>query len=300
MENIKKILKGDFKTNVSLKNFSWFKTGGNAKYFFEPYNLDDLIVFLQNKPSNLPIFILGAGSNILIDDNGFNGIVIRLNAFNKISYMGNAQIYAEAGAFNLSVANFAKDCLMENDLGVTCFEFLSGIPGSIGGGIYMNAGAFGGEFKDILSCVTALDLQGNIHEFAVDDLGLSYRANALPKQFIFIGATFTGKIDSKNIIIAKMTNIKNTRELNQPQKVRTGGSTFANPAGNKKAWELLDAVGMRGYRIGGAYFSDKHCNFLINDNNATSSDIENLIQLAKQRVNDQFSIELHTEIKIIS
>ncbi len=300
MENIKKLLKGDFKTNVSLKNFSWFKTGGSAEYFFEPYDLEDLIVFLKNKPSNIPVFILGAGSNILISDNGFNGVVIKLNAFNKISYMGDAKIYAESGSFNLSVANFAKDCLMEYDLGITCFEFLSGIPGSIGGGIYMNAGAFGSEFKDILSQVTALDLQGNIHEFAVDDLGLSYRANALPEQFIFIGATFQGKIDSKNIIIAKMIHIKHTRELNQPQKVKTGGSTFANPTGNKKAWELLDAVGMRGYRIGGAYFSDKHCNFLINDNNATSNDIENLIQLAKQRVKDKFNIDLHAEIKIIS
>jgi len=291
MPDLKDALLDSIKENVSLKNLNWFKTGGIAKWFFIPKNLEELQFFLQNKPSNLRIFVLGAGSNLLIDNNNLDLCVIKLTNFNSIN-MDEDKIFAQGGVLNLELSKFALKNSIAN------FEFLSGIPGTIGGGIAMNAGAFGGEFKDIIVKVYAIDYNGNLHEFSNSEMGFAYRKNSLNENFIFYNAQFKYQSCPVAEINTKLEYIAQTRQDSQPKKVFTGGSTFANPVGYK-AWELIDKVGLRGYKIGGALFSSKHCNFIINENNATFEDIKALIKEAKNRVKAQFDIDLHTEIKVL-
>ncbi|XWO13841.1 UDP-N-acetylenolpyruvoylglucosamine reductase [Candidatus Hepatincola sp. Pdp] len=278
--------------NHSLKNLNWFKVGGEADAFFIPQDTKDLQLFLKNKPQDVAFFVVGAGSNILIRDGGFKGVVIKLSNLNKMSKVADYEIYTEAGCLNISVANFAKD------LQIGGLEFLSGIPGSIGGAITMNAGAFAYEFKDVCTTVNALNLQGELVNFTNEEMGFSYRQNSLEEPYIFIGANLQGQAKDEDEILIAMEKIKESREESQPKKVLTGGSTFTNPKGFK-AWELIDRAGLRGYSIGGASFSEKHCNFIINDGSATAADIENLISYAIKKVAEKFNILLHPEIKII-
>ncbi len=296
MDKIIAKLKGKFIENYPLKNLSWFKIGGIAQYFFSPFDLDDLTMFLKNAPQDINIHILGAGSNTLIAEGLIKGVVIRLNNFNKLTLIGNNKIFAEAGVMNLSVANFALNTKDNNLSGG--FEFLSGIPGSIGGAIAMNAGAFGRDLSNICLEVSALDREANIMTLTKEDIGFIYRGNNLQKQLIFISAILQGYSDTRDKILNEMNHIKYKREYDQPKKVLTGGSTFANPEGCK-AWELLDKVGLRGYKIGDASFSDKHCNFIINHGKATFRDIDNLISEAKARVKREFNIDLKQEIKYL-
>ncbi|MDR0483844.1 MAG: UDP-N-acetylmuramate dehydrogenase [Alphaproteobacteria bacterium] len=292
-------LKGVFKSNYPLKNLNWFKIGGDAEHFFSPQDIDDLIFFLKNKPQNLPITILGAGSNVLISDSGVAGVVIKLNNFDNCSFLEDGKIFAESGALNISVSNLA----LRGNPPQGGFEFLSGIPGNIGGAISMNAGSFGREFCDICVSVKALNLNGDILNLAKEDLGFSYRKNSLKEPLIFISSIMQGYEDNLENIKQKLEDIKIKRNDTQPKKVLTGGSTFANPKENNphgyKAWQLIDKVGLRGYKIGDAGFSEKHCNFIINYGNAVAEDIEKLIAEAQNRVKAEFGIELHQEIKFI-
>ncbi|MFL1781350.1 UDP-N-acetylmuramate dehydrogenase [Candidatus Hepatincolaceae symbiont of Richtersius coronifer] len=329
-EHFTSILKGKFASDFPLKNLNWFKVGGKAQYFYSPYDSKELKGFLQNANNGLlkylPIYIIGAGSNVLIRDKGIKGIVIKLNNFTGITLSKSFKatdtleadafyLEVEAGTLNISVANFAYN----NSIGG--LEFLSGIPGTIGGGIAMNAGAFGREYKDILVETKAIDYEGNHHTFKLRDLKLSYRDNGLlhevnaegpstqvkKRNLIFTSALIKGYFKDSSLILQEMSYIKKTREINQPSKVRTGGSTFANPEkGNLnkeyytlKAWQLIDKAGLRGYSVGGAKISDLHCNFIINYNNATASDIEKLINKVIKTVKDKFQIVLTTEIKIL-
>ena len=292
IENLTQHFGDKFISEVSLKNFSWFKIGGIAKYLFTPHSIEDLTFFLQNKPLNLKIYTIGAGSNLLIPDKFLDYCIIKLNYLNTINIVDNDFIECEAGAMNSSLCAFA---LNHNYGG---FEFSSGIPGSVGGGVAMNAGAFDSEFAKIVNKVYALDYQGNKLEFNNIDMGFAYRKNSLSFPVVFYKVIFKTFKSTTNEITAKLNNIKLLREANQPKKVLTGGSTFANPLPHK-AWELIDKVGLRGYRIGGAKYSEKHCNFIINDNNACYDDIKNLIIEAKNKVKAQFNIDLHTEIKIL-
>lgn len=278
--------------NYSLKNLNWFKVGGEADAFFIPQDIKDLQLFLKNKPQNISFFVVGAGSNILIRDGGFRGVVIKLSNLNKMSKVADYEVQVEAGCLNISVANFAKD------LQIGGLEFLSGIPGSIGGAITMNAGAFAYEFKDVCKTVTGLNLQGELVTFTNEDMGFTYRQNSLEKPYVFIEASLQGQAKDEDEILIAMEKIKQSREESQPKKVLTGGSTFTNPKGFK-AWELIDRAGLRGYSIGGARFSEKHCNFIINDGTATANDIEDLINFAIKKVAEKFNIVLHPEIKII-
>lgn len=294
-------LRGVFKKNYPLKNLNWFKVGGEAEFFFSPADLDDLVFFLKNRPNNIPLNILGAGSNLLIKDEGVAGFVLKLTNLNDIYFLDNGNLFAETGVLNISVSNLALRGFNGNSQGG--FEFLSGIPGSIGGAIAMNAGAFGREFCDICVSVKALTLNGDIVELSKEDMGFSYRKNSIKEPLIFISAVMKGYNDDTEIVKSKIQEIKLARETNQPKKVLTGGSTFANPTENNpekyKAWQLIDMVGLRGYKIGNAGFSEKHCNFIINYGNSTSKDIEELIIEAKKRVKEKFNIDLHQEIKFI-
>lgn len=294
-------LRGIFKYNYPLKNLNWFKVGGEAEFFFSPSDLEDLIIFLKNRPKDIPLNILGVGSNVLIKDKGVKGFVVKLNNLNDVYFLENGNIFAQCGALNISVSNLALKGLNRKSKGG--FEFLSGIPGSIGGAIAMNAGSFGREFADICVSVKALNLDGDIVEKSCEEMGFSYRKNSIDEPLIFISAVMLGINNDFDIVKSKIQAIKNAREETQPKKVLTGGSTFANPTHNNpeayKAWQLIDMVGLRGYKVGNAGFSEKHCNFIINYGDSKSSDIENLIAEAKIRVKEKFNIDLHQEIKLI-
>ena len=278
--------------NQSLKNLTWFQTGGNCKYFFQPENLQMLINFIKNTPINLEMLPMGAGSNILIRDKGYDGIIIHFLKLNKMTIEDNGIIKTEAGAMDAEVARFARN---NNRKGL---EFLIGIPGSIGGGIKMNSGAFGSEFKKVLIDVTAINKEGYIRTFKNKELELSYRTNRLNNDWLFLEARFKTKQGKKNDIEKKMKEIINLRKNNQPTGVRTGGSTFMNDK-KFKAWELIDQSGCRGLVVGGAKISEKHCNFIINFNNAKSNDIETLGELVREKVLNKTGVKLNWEIKIL-
>lgn len=282
----------DIKVNYNLKNLSWFKIGGTAQYFYMPTSVADLQNLLTQLPADINITVLGAGSNILITQGVVKGLVIKLNYLNNIVVLNSNTLLAEAGVSNLTLANFAAS----NN--ITGLEFLSGIPGSIGGGIAMNAGAFGSEFKDIVKDVTILTRNAQLQTISNQQMGFSYRANALKNFAIFITASININLGNKLQIDTKMAEIKQMRLQNQPNKVLTGGSTFANPTGYK-AWELIDKAGLRGFTVGGAKFSEKHCNFIVNFNNASFNDVYTLITTAQQQVYKLFNIKLKPEIKII-
>jgi len=287
-------IRGVFKQNYNLKHLTWLKVGGDADIFFKPEDIEDLKTFLKENNNRFPITVIGAGSNLIIRDKGVEGIVIKLGRnFTDIQFIDNNLIVAGAGCLN---SNLAKFCLVNSIAG---FEFLVGIPGTVGGGVAMNAGSYGREFKDIVASVEVLDTEGNLIIIPVDRIGFSYRTNSLPKDLIFTRVFFQAENkEDPNKIKQKMDEISAIRSSSQPVSEKTGGSTFANPEGFK-AWELIDKAGLRGVRVGGACMSEMHCNFMINDNNATATDMENLGELIRQKVKENSGVELQWEIKRI-
>ncbi|TAH34020.1 MAG: UDP-N-acetylmuramate dehydrogenase [Alphaproteobacteria bacterium] len=283
-------VRGRYTENASLHKVTWFQVGGPAEVLFKPADLEDLQNFLKEKPPLVPVTILGVGSNVLVRDGGIRGVVIRLGReFASIAQDGT-HIVAGAAALDVNVARVAADA------GLTGMEFLFGIPGTIGGALRMNAGAYGSEIKDILISAQVIDDEGNLHNLVAGQLGLSYRDCEVPKGWIFVGATLAGTPASKADIERRMDEIAEKRESTQPIRSRTGGSTFANPD-DRRAWELVDQAGCRGLKIGGAMVSEKHTNFLINTGGATAADIENLGDEVRMRVFRHSGVELRWEIE---
>ncbi len=282
---------GEYRENYPLAQLTWFKVGGAADVLFKPLDTNDLSHFLKNKPKDLQITILGAGSNIIIRDGGIEGVVIRLGrGFAGIEILSGNKLKIGSSSLNYNIAQF---CYQNSIKG---FEFLIGIPGTAGGGIAMNAGAYGREYKDIVTHIEALDPEGNLHIIKNEEAGFNYRSNKLPRDLIFTSIICDYEQGEQAVIKAMMTEIVSAREASQPVREKTGGSTFANPTGHK-AWQLIDQAGMRGARIGDAMISDKHCNFMINCGNASAKDLENLGELAIANVLALFGVDLKWEIK---
>ena len=273
-----------------LAKFTWLGVGGNAEILYIPEEEISLEKFLKNKPNDYDIFTIGAGSNLLIRDNGINGITILTNKLNKINIDKDGIITANCGAVDAEVARFARD---HNRTGL---EFLIGIPGTIGGGIKMNSGAFGSEFRDVLIDVKAINHGGEYKVFSKKDLKMKYRGIGLKDEWIFLSARFKTSHGNNENIRHKMKKIINSRKSAQPTGVKTGGSTFKNPSG-EKAWELIDKAGCRGLKFGDAMISEKHCNFIINLNSATAHQIEELGKTVKQKVFKSSGINLNWEIE---
>ena len=276
--------------NQTLSKHNWFNVGGNAEILFVPEDIKDLIGLLKSKPKKYEIYPIGAGSNILVSDKGIKGITLITKKLNQISIDNFGVITAQAGAVDADVARFARD--QER----TGLEFLVGIPGTIGGGIKMNSGAFGAEFKDILIDVKAINNFGEIKTFSNKELQMGYRKIGLSKEWIFYEARFKSSKDSKDKITTKMRRIIHLRKEAQPTAVKTGGSTFKNPI-NKKAWKLIDEAGCRGLQNGDAMISEKHCNFIINLKKSTSQEIEELAQMVQDKVFEKSGIRLDWEIQ---
>ena len=287
-------LRGRLVADQPLASFTWFRTGGPAQAFFTPIDEDDLGYFLQNLRQEIPLTLIGAGSNMIIRDGGVPGVVMRLagKAFTDISIEDGAHIRAGAAVPDVKVARAAADA------GIAGLSFFRGIPGCIGGALRMNAGAHGGETTDVLVEARGLDRQGRTHVFTHADMGFSYRHSSVPADIIFTQALFQGRPGLPADILAEMDEITAAREAAQPIKEKTGGSTFKNPAGHK-AWQLVDAAGCRGLVVGDAQVSQMHCNFLINRGNASAADIENLGEEVRRRVKDNSGVELEWEIKRI-
>jgi UDP-N-acetylmuramate dehydrogenase len=285
-------VRGRLSDNVPLAPITWFRVGGTAEVMFRPADIDDLAAFLAAKPLDVPVTVIGVASNLLVRDGGVEGVVIRLGrGFVDIRVEGTT-IEAGAGAPDLNVA---LSCC---EAGLGGLEFLSGIPGTLGGGLRMNAGAYGSEFKDVLRAATALDGAGRLHVLPTAELGLSYRHCGLPEDWIFVQARFVGTPRDRATIKRLMAEIQAARESSQPIRARTGGSTFANPPGHK-AWELIDRAGCRGLRRGGAMVSEKHANFLINTGGASAADLETLGEEVRRRVREMCGVSLEWEIRRI-
>ena len=285
-------VRGRLIEGASLAKLTWFRVGGPAEILFRPADVEDLAQFLRATPKDIPITLLGVGSNLLVRDGGVPGVVIRLGEpFAKLDVTGDA-IVAGAGISNLKLANAARDA------GMAGFEFLSGIPGSLGGSLRMNAGAYGAEIADVTLSVEALDRAGERHTFTGDEMVFSYRHASVADDLIFVSARLSGRVGNPVAIGERMTRIQTEREETQPVKTPTGGSTFVNPPGHK-AWQLVDQAGCRGLTRGGAMVSEKHTNFLVNVGNATAADIEGLGEEVRRRVFAQSGITLEWEIRRI-
>lgn len=278
------------KFDEKLSSFTWFGVGGDAEILFTPDNIDRVINFIKDKPKNLRIFTIGAGSNILIRDNGIKGISLLTKNLNNITMDEKGVITAESGANDIQVARFAR----ENER--TDLEFLVGIPGTIGGGIRMNSGAFGSEFKDVLIDVNAINQSGELKTFTSEELGMKYRHIDLSSDWIFNSARFKTSVGNKKDIQSKMKEIIRLRGKSQPTGVKTGGSTFMNTS-KYKAWELIDKAGCRGLKFGDAMISEKHCNFIINTKKSSAQEIENLGELVKEKVMASSGIDMNWEIQ---
>ena len=282
--------------DYNLKKTNWFNIGGNAKAFFKPQNLKDLVNFLNIFGNKEKIFILGAGSNILIKDKGFDGVVVKLGKnFSNISMLPNKTIIAGSASLDKNVAEFS----VENEVGG--LEFLSCIPGTIGGGIRMNSGCFGTEFKDILLSVQAIDKTGNVLTIPSKNIKFEYRTNDLPKDLIFLSASFKGKFKKKDVAKKDMETLKKKKEETQPTRVKTGGSTFKNPITqtNEKVWKLIKSSIPANSSFGDAMISEKHSNFFVNKNNATYKDMKELIDLVRKNVREKTGVNLDLEIEIV-
>ena len=282
--------------DYDLKKTNWFNIGGNAKVFFKPENLKDLVNFLKNFGNKEKIFILGAGSNVLIKDQGFDGVVVKLGKdFSNISILTNKTIIAGSASIDKKVAEFAS----ENNIGG--LEFLSCIPGSIGGGIRMNSGCFGEEFKDILLSAQAVDRKGKVLTIPSSRIKFEYRTNDLPRDLIFLSASFKGNFKNKDIAKKDMEILKNKKEKTQPARVKTGGSTFKNPITQtkEKVWKLIKSSVQANTSFGDAAISEKHSNFFVNKNNATYEDMKKLIDFVRNSVREKTGINLDLEIEIV-
>jgi UDP-N-acetylmuramate dehydrogenase len=285
-------LRGRLLANQSLAELTWFRVGGPAQAFFMPEDENDLAYFLRNLPAEIPVTVIGAGSNTIVRDGGVPGVMIRLGrSLNEIKVEDNYRIVAGAALLDVMVARAARDA------GVAGLAFLSGIPGSIGGALRMNGGAYGGETKDVLIEARGVDRQGNLVTYSNDEMGFAYRHCGVPEDVIFTSAAFQGRAGDPAEIAAEMAEIKHKREASQPRN-RTGGSTFKNPPGSS-AWTLVDDAGCRGLTVGRAQVSALHSNFLINLGGATASDIETLGETVRARVKAHSGVELEWEIKRI-
>lgn len=285
-------VRGSYRQAVRLDKINWFNVGGEAEVVFRPADVEDLSHFLKHKPGGVPVTVLGVGSNLLVRDGGIDGVVIRLGrGFVDIRCEAET-IEAGAGALSFNVAMTAA----ENGIGG--LEFLSGIPGTVGGAVFMNAGAYGGDVSGVLVEAEAVDEKGDIHHLSVDDMGYVYRGNTLPDNVIVTKARLKGVKGDPKELKQNIATIASERESTQPIRSRTSGSTFKNPVG-KKAWQLIDEAGCRGLTMGGAQVSEKHCNFFINTGNATAADIEMLGEEVRKRVLDKTGVELEWEIKRI-
>ena len=288
-------VRGRYSENASLARITWFRVGGPAEVMFRPADARDLAMFLAAKPDDVPVTVLGVGSNLLVRDGGIPGVVVRLGrGFARIETHGR-QLQVGAMALDLNVARTAADA------GLAGLEFLSGIPGTVGGALRMNAGAFGVEMKDVVSGVCALDERGRFHGIDSQSLGFAYRRCAVPGDWIFVSAALRAEPGESGDILRRMEEIRTAREASQPIKTATGGSTFANPSGpeGKKAWELIDAAGCRGLERGGAVVSEKHCNFLVNTGTASAADLEGLGEEVRRRVFETSGVRLEWEIRRI-
>ena len=288
--------KGNIKNNVNLSNYNWFNLGGPAEYLFKPENKEQLIEFLrETKIFKLNTTVLGAGSNTLIRDNGIKGVVIKLgSSFSKIKLINSDTLEVGAAALDRKVSNYAKDN------GLSEFEFLSCIPGSIGGAVIMNSGCYGDDISKILISINVIDVK-DCKEKVIkrEDIKFFYRGTNLPLEYIIVSAKLKGKIKSKSAIEEKQNNFIKKKKLSQPSQIKTCGSTFKNLSNQKKAWQVIKQTGCDKFREGDAVISEKHCNFFVNNGNAKSADIENLINKVKKTVNDKAGVNLELEIKII-
>ena len=286
----------NLKLNYDLKKKNWFNIGGKSKVFYKAENLKELVDFIKKLKGREKIFIIGAGSNTLIADDLFDGVVIKLSRnFNNISLLGEDIIIAGSAALDKSLSDFA----INNNL--SGFEFLSCIPGTIGGGIRMNAGCFGKEFKDILLSIQAIDVFGNIITIPAKEIKFEYRKTSLADDLVFLSASFKGIKGDKEEIKNLTNELKLKKEKTQPTRIKTSGSTFKNPISqtNKKVWELIKFSVPLDKSFGDACISDKHCNFFVNKGNATFEDMSKLINFVSKKVLEKTGISLEKEIKIL-
>jgi UDP-N-acetylmuramate dehydrogenase len=284
-------VRGRYQTSVSLGKFTWFRVGGEVDVLYKPADIEDLCCFLREKAEPIPYTVIGVGSNVLVRDGGIPGVVIRLSKeFHYMRVLPDHQIDVGAGTLDTTLTQF---CLAH---GIGGLEFLCGIPGSIGGALRMNAGAYGKEMKDCVVLAHVVDPRGKLHHLTLQELGYGYRSCALPKDWIFVGARLQGIAASQETIAETIRIFLEKREQTQPVRERTGGSTFTNPPG-KSAWELIDEAGCRGLRLGKAQLSDKHCNFMINTGAATAQDLEDLGELVRKRVLETTGVTLDWEIE---
>lgn len=298
-------VRGRYTADAPLGAVGWFRAGGNAEILYRPEDRDDLESLLARLPADIPVTILGVLSNTIIRDGGVSGVTIRLGRdFNACDILDDGLMRVGAAVLDVNAAETAAQA------GLTGLEFLCGVPGSVGGAIAMNAGAYGGEVKDVLVSADFLDRQGKRHTLTPDDLKMSYRHSEIPDGWIAVSALFRANgRDTPDTIIAHMTDIREKRAATQPIRSQTGGSTFANPkpeylaaAGlpeGTKSWQMVDKVGGRGLKIGGAQMSELHANFMINTGGATGADLENLGDEIRRRVMDSYGLDLHWEIKRI-
>ncbi|QPF83283.1 UDP-N-acetylmuramate dehydrogenase [Bradyrhizobium genosp. L] len=286
-------LRGRLLANQRLSELTWFRVGGPAQVLFTPADEDDLAYFLKHLPQEWPVYVVGVGSNLIVRDGGLPGVVIRLapRAFGETSAADDI-VTAGAAALDKRVAETAAGA------NIGGMEFLFGIPGTVGGALRMNAGANGGETKDVLVEATGIGRDGAKHNFTNADMKFVYRSSGVDPSIIFTSARFRGSITDAEAIRIRMNEVQAHRETAQPIREKTGGSTFKNPPGHS-AWKLIDAAGCRGLKLGGAQVSELHCNFLINTGNATGHDIEALGETVRERVKHNSGIELHWEIKRI-
>ena len=284
-------LRGRLTAEAPLKDYTWFRVGGPAEVLYSPADEADLAYFLKSLPAGIPVTMIGLGSNLLVRDGGIDGVVIRLGrGFGEIRIEEGSRLRAGTAVPDVKVARAAADA------GIAGLTFYRGIPGGIGGALRMNGGAHGTETCEVLVEARAVDRQGNVHVLPVADLHYRYRHCGAPEELIFTEALFQGKPGDPATILAEMDKIAAYREEVQPIKSRTGGSTFKNPPG-KKSWQLIDAAGCRGLTVGDAKVSELHCNFLINEGNATAAEIEELGETVRARVKETSGVELEWEIK---
>jgi UDP-N-acetylmuramate dehydrogenase len=294
-------VRGRLEANKRLSSITWFGVGGPAEVLFRPADRDDLLAFLEDKPAEVPVTVIGVGSNLLVRDGGLPGVVIRfgraLGAIEAAIEADGTELVCGAGALDVNVAKAAAQA------GIGGLEFLRGVPGTLGGGLRMNAGAYGKEIKDVLIWAEAVDPQGRVRRLGLEDMGFTYRRCALTEDWIFLAARLAGQADDPAAIQARMREIQETRLGSQPIGSRTGGSTFKNPppdeSGGRKAWQLIDAAGCRGLKVGGAQVSELHCNFLINSGAATAADLEDLGEEVRRRVTAETGVRLEWEIRRI-
>jgi UDP-N-acetylmuramate dehydrogenase len=283
-------VRGRLSADVSMANVTWFRVGGPAEAMFRPADRDDLAAFLAGKPADVPVTVIGVGSNLLVRDGGIPGVVIRLGReFARIE-VEDTTVTAGAAALDVNVARAAAEAE------VMGLEFLAGIPGTIGGALRMNAGAYGSEMKDVLVEAEAVDGTGRVHRVQADELAFTYRGTAAPEDWIFTEAVLEGCRGERERIERRMHEIQSARQETQPVRTRTGGSTFKNPPGCS-AWELIEAAGCRGLRRGGAMVSEMHCNFLLNAGDATAADLEALGEEVRRRVYEDCGVLLEWEIR---